>query len=171
MRISGLILLLLLIGCAPVRVQYDYDSDVAFENYSSYTFAADLESGLSELDERRLLQAVGGVLQNRGYQLSEDPDMVLNIYSYLYEDPRESTVGFGMGGTGGNVGGGVSVGVPLNSGQLQREIIFEFRDARQGRALWQAVSEDRFNDGASPDKRAERFLAIAAKVFEGFPPQ
>lgn len=171
MRRVGLLLLILLVGCAPVRVQYDYDPGVAFGNYSSYNFAADLATGLSELDERRLLQAVGGVLQNRGYRLSEDPDMVLNIYSYLYEDPRQSNIGFGMGGTGGNVGGGVSVGVPLNSGQLQREIVFEFRDARQGRPLWQAVSEDRFNDGASPEKRAERFKAIATKVFEGFPPK
>ena len=124
MRISGFLFILLLIGCAPVRVQTDYDPSVDFGNYSSYNFATDLNTGLSELDERRLLQAVGGVLQNRGYQLSEDADMVLNIYSYLYEDPRQSSVGFGMGGTGGNVGGGVSVGVPLNSGQLQREIVF-----------------------------------------------
>jgi hypothetical protein len=171
MRRSGLILLVLLIGCAPVRVQYDYDPAVAFGNYSSYNFTADLDTGLSELDERRLLQAVGDVLQNRGYQLSEDPDMVLNIYSYLYEDPDQSSVGFGMGGTGGNVGGGVSVGVPLNSGQLQREIIFEFRDARQGRPLWQAISEDRFSDNTSPQKREARFLEIATKVFEGFPPK
>jgi len=167
----SLLLLLLLIGCAPVRVQYDYDPGVVFGNYSSYSFTPDLNTGLSELDERRLLQAVGAVLQSRGFQLSEDPDMVLEIYSNLYEDPAQSTVGIGMGGTGANVGGGVSVGLPLNSGQLQREIIFELRDARQGRPLWQAVSEDRFNEGASPEKRADRFRTIAAKVFEGFPPK
>ncbi|MEJ2583724.1 MAG: DUF4136 domain-containing protein [Robiginitalea sp.] len=171
MRNSGLFLLLLFIGCAPVRVQFDYDPGVVFGNYSSYNFAADLATGLSELDERRLLQAVGSVLQNQGYRLSEDPDMVLDIYSYLYEDPRQSTVGIGMGGTGGNVGGGVSVGLPVNSGQLQREIIFEMKDARQGRPLWQAVSEDRYSEGASPEKRSERFRTIATKVFEGFPPK
>lgn len=171
MRKHGLFLLLLLIGCAPVRVQYDYDPGAVFGNYSSYNFKADLDTGLSELDEKRLLLAVGNALQNRGFRLSEDPDLILNIYSHLYEDPRQSTVGIGMGGTGGNVGGGVSVGLPVNSGQLQREIIFEMRDARQGRPLWQAVSDDRFSEGASPEKREERFLAIATEVFKGFPPK
>ncbi len=163
--------MLLLTACAPVRVQFDYDPGVVFGNYSTFGFASDLDTGLSELDERRLLQAAGAVLQDQGFKLSEDPDMVLDIHSYLYEDPRQSTVGIGMGGTGGNVGGGVSVGLPVNSGQLQREIIFELRDARQGRTIWQAVSEDRFVENASPEKRAERFRAIAGKVFEGFPPE
>lgn len=171
MRRQGLILLLLLVGCAPVRVHFDYDPGVVFGNYSSYNFATDLNTGLSELDENRLLLAVGSVLQSKGYRLSEDPDLVLNIYSHLYEDPRQSTVGIGMGGTGGNVGGGVSVGLPVNSGQLQREIIFEMGDARQGRPLWQAISEDRFSEGASPEKREERFLKIATQVFAGFPPK
>ena len=171
MRARCLFLLILLVGCAPVRVHFDYDQSAVFGNYGSYNFAADLNTGLSELDENRLLLAVGSVLQGRGIRLSEDPDLVLNIYSHLYEDPRQSTVGIGMGGTGGNVGGGVSVGLPLNSGQLEREIIFEMRDARQGRPLWQAVSEDRFNEGASPEKREARFQAIATRVFEGFPPK
>lgn len=163
--------MLLLTACAPVRVQFDYDSGVVFENYSTFGFAPELDTGLSGLDERRLLQAAGEVLQARGYRLSEDPDMVLDIQAYFYEDPRQSTVGIGMGGTGGNVGGGVSVGLPVNAGQLQREIIFELRDARQGRTIWQAVSEDRFNENASPEKRTGRFRAIAGKVFEGFPPK
>ena len=75
----NLLFLLLLIGCAPVRVQYDYDPGAVFGNYSSYSFTPELNTGLSELDERRLLQAVGTVLQSRGFQLSEDPDMVLVV--------------------------------------------------------------------------------------------
>ncbi|MEJ2162592.1 MAG: DUF4136 domain-containing protein [Robiginitalea sp.] len=165
-----MLLLILVMGCAPVRVQYDYDSQVRFDNYSSYNFTADLNTGLSDLDQRRLLQAVNRGLQERGLTLSEDPDLILDIYSNIYQDPNQGSVGFGVGGTGGDVGGGVSVGVPLNMGQLQREIIFEMIDARQGRTLWQAVSTDQFNEEMSPQKREERFKAIADKVFEGYPP-
>lgn len=171
MRKSAFFLLLLFVGCAPVRVQFDYDRSAVFANYSSYNFVPDLNTGLTELDERRLLQAVGQVLQSRGYQLSEEPDLLLDIYSHIYEDPNQPAVGIGLGGTGRNMGGGVSVGLPVNAGQLHREIIFEMKDALQGRTLWQAVSEDRFNEGAAPARREERLLLIATRVFEGFPPQ
>ena len=161
---------LVVLGCGPVKVQYDYDSQVRFTNYSSYNFTTDLNTGLGDLDQRRLLEAVNQVLQTKGFVLSEDSDLVLDIYSNIYQDPNQGSVGFGVGGTGGDVGGGVSVGVPLNMGQLQREIIFEMIDARQGRTIWLAVSTDHLNEGANPEKRVERFRAIASKVFEGFPP-
>ena len=165
-----LLCLIFLVGCGPVKVQYDYDSQAQFTNYSSYNFAANLDTGLGDLDQRRLLETVNQVLQSRGFTLSEDPDLILDVYSNIYQDPNQGSVGFGVGGTGGDVAGGVSVGVPLNMGQLQREIIFELIDARQGRILWQAVSRDQFNEGSSPEKRKERFRVIAIRVFEGFPP-
>lgn len=169
-RLCLALLLCLLAGCGPVRVQFDYERQADFSNYSSYNFASDLETGLSDLDQRRLLEAVKRTLENRGYRLSEEPDLILGIYSNLYRDPNQGSVGFGVGGTGGDIGGGVSVGVPMNMGQLQREIVFEMIDARQGRTLWQAVSTDRFDEAASPRKREERLQAIADRVFEGFPP-
>lgn len=160
-----------LAGCAPIKVQYDYETQVDYSGFSSYNFDPLLDTGLSDLDQRRLLEAVNQYLQASGYRLSEDPDLVLNIYSNLYRDPNQGSVGFGVGGTGGDIGGGVSVGIPLNSGPLQREIVFEMVDARQGRALWQAVSTDQYNESTSPQKKEERFREIAGKVFEGFPPK
>lgn len=170
-KLIPILILALLLGCAPVRVQYDYDNRAAFSNYRTYNFFPELQTGLTDLDQRRLLAAVENALRNRGFSLSEDPGLFLNIYSNIYEDPSQSTVGVGMGGTGGDVGGGVSVGIPLSSGQLQREIIFEFLDAGHGQTIWQAVSDDRFNQGASPERREDRFQAIAVKVFKGFPPK
>ena len=168
---KAFILLLLILGCAPVRVQLDYDPGAVFENYSSYGIAPGLDSGLSELDERRLLESAGTVLQTRGFRLSDDPDLLLDIRTVVYQDPVQPSVGVGMGGTSGNVAGGMSVGLPVNSGQLQREIAFEMRDARQGRTLWQAVSMDRVPERPRPAQREERMRAIAEKVFGDFPPK
>ena len=36
--------------------------------------------------------------------------------------------------------------------------------------LWQAVSTDRFHEGASPEQREERFRQIARRAFAKFPP-
>lgn len=167
----AVIILAFLAACAPVRVQYDYEPGTVFANYSTYALVEGLQSGLSELDERRLLQAVDRELRSKGFTLSEDAGLLLDIQSNIYQDPNQSSVGFGLGGTGRNVGGGVSVGVPLSAGQLQREIRFELIDPRRGRTLWQAFSQDRFDERATPLQREERFAQIAARVFGGFPPE
>jgi hypothetical protein len=170
-RFCVLLVFAFLAACAPVRVQYDYEPGTAFSNYSTYALVEGLQTGLSELDERRLLEAVGRELQSKGFTLAEDPGLLLDIQSNIYQDPSQSSVGFGLGGTGRHMGGGVSVGVPLSAGQLQREIRFELIDPRRGRTLWQAFSQDRFDETATPLQREERFAQIAARVFAGFPPE
>ncbi len=70
--------LMLLAGCSPVRVQYDYDTQARFTNYSSYNFTTELNTGMGDLDQRRLLEAVNQVLQAKGFALSEDPDLILD---------------------------------------------------------------------------------------------
>lgn len=170
-RFCVVVIFALLPACAPVRVHYDYEPGTVFSNYSTYALAEGFRSGLSELDERRLLEAADRELRNKGFTLSEDPGLLLSIQSNIYQEPNQSNFGFGLGGTGTNMAGGVSVGVPLSTGQFQREIRFELIDPRRGRTLWQAFSQDRYDETATPLQREERFAQIAARVFAGFPPE
>ena len=103
-------MVLLFMSCHVVRVQTDYEKETNFSNYSTYNYFSDLETGLSELDEKRLIKVLDAVMQSKGLLLSEEPDFLVNIQSGIYQTPRNNTVGVGVGGTGRNVGGGVSVG-------------------------------------------------------------
>lgn len=169
-KILLLLWVLVGLGCSSIQVHHDYERGVDWSAYRTYDFFPDLQTGLSELDARRLTGVLDQVLREKGYQQSEEPDLLLNIYSEVYEDGPPSTVGIGMGGTGGNVGGGVSVGIPVSGSNLARVITFDLLDAASKSTLWQAVSTDRFNEGASPEQREERFLQIARRAFAKFPP-
>ena len=168
---SILLVALIVSSCAPVRVHYDYEKTTDFNSYKTYNYYADLNTGLSELDTKRLLDALDNTLQSNGYALSETPDFFIDIKSNEYQEAARNNVGVGVGGTGGRVGGGVSIGIPVGQNKLNRQIVFEFVDENKNGLFWQAVSESSYSQNASPEKRETLFNTIVTKVLEGFPPE
>jgi len=161
----------LLVSCNTVRVTYDYDKETDFSNYGTYGYYSDLNTGLTELDTKRLLDAVDAEMQLKGIRFSEDPDFFINIQSRSFQAPRNNNVGVGIGGTGRNVGGGVSVGIPIGGPNLEREIRFDFIDSKKETLFWQAISESAFKENVTPEAREEGLKVLTAKVFAKFPPK
>lgn len=164
-------MILFVSSCVPVRVNYDYEKTTDFKAYKTYNYYADLNTGLSELDTKRLLNVLDKAMQSNGYSLSETPDFFIDIKSSEYQERSRNNVGVGVGGTGGRVGGGISIGIPVGQNKLNRQIIFEFVDENKNGLFWQAVSESSYSPNASPEKREVQFQAIVTKVLQGFPPE
>jgi len=162
--------LVILFSCGAVQVNYDYDRATDFSNYATYNYFSDMDSGLSGLDEKRLLRVLDSTLQAKGYLLAEEPDFLINILSSSFQKAPNNSVGVGVGGTGRNVGGGVSVGIPIGGSGLTRNIQFDFVDAEKDALFWQAVSESGYRDNASPSVREAQLRKVVAKVFAKFPP-
>ena len=72
-NVFTLVLVLCLASCNTIRVNYDYDKGTDFTNYSTYNYYPDMNTGLSELDTKRLLHAVNAEMQAKGIRFSEDP--------------------------------------------------------------------------------------------------
>jgi hypothetical protein len=170
-NIHFIFLLFLILSCAPIRVNYDYEKTADFSKYKTYNYYSNINSGLSELDTKRLLDALDISLQAKGFSLSESPDFFIDIKSNEYQENQSSSVGVGMGGTGRHVGGGISIGIPIGQANINRQIQFDFVDENGHGLFWQAVSESNFDPNASPEKREALFKAIVDKVLEGFPPK
>jgi len=130
-----------------------------------------MQSGLNQLDERRLLRALDSTLKSRGYRLTEEPELFINIMSNEYRSAPRNNVGVGIGGGGRKVGGGISVGLPLGGSNLQRSIQFDLVDAQRDALVWKAVAESGLRDNASPSVREDKLRAIVKKVFSKFPPK
>tara|TARA_E500000318_G_scaffold22253_1_gene22542 strand:+ start:174 stop:572 length:399 start_codon:yes stop_codon:yes gene_type:complete len=130
-----------------------------------------MESGLNQLDERRLLRALDSTLKSRGYRLAEEPELFINIMSDEYRSAPRNNVGVGIGGSGRNVGGGISVGLPIGGSNLQRSIQFDLVDAQRDALVWQAVAESGFRENASPSVKENQLQALVKKVFSQFPPK
>ncbi|MBT8302352.1 MAG: DUF4136 domain-containing protein [Maribacter sp.] len=158
-------------SCHVVRVQTDYEKETDFTNYSTYNYFDDMQSGLSELDEKRLIKIFDLGMQNKGLLLSEEPDFLINIQSGIYQAPRSSTVGVGVGGTGRNVSGGVSMGIPIGQTNIQREVVFDFVDSQKDVLIWQAISKSHLNENNTPVEREKKLQAIVDKVLSRFPPK
>ena len=86
------------ISCGSTKVAYDYDEQIDFSQYKTYNFMTDMDSGLSQLDLNRLLDATEAVLQSKGFTKSETPDLLINIIADQYEDVQRNSVGVGIGG-------------------------------------------------------------------------
>ncbi|GAL79167.1 lipoprotein putative [Algibacter lectus] len=74
--VKTLAILFLVASCAPIYVNYDYEKGTDFTKYKSYNYYADMKTGLSELDTKRLLNALDEQLQAKGFALSDTPDFL-----------------------------------------------------------------------------------------------
>lgn len=166
-----IVLIFMLTSCSSIKVNYDYDKAVDFSSYSTYNYFSDMESGLNQLDERRLLRALDSTLKARGYRLTEEPELFINIMSDEYRSAPRNNVGVGIGGGGRNVGGGISVGLPLGGSNMQRSIQFDLVDAQRDALVWQAIAESGFRENASPSVKENQLRALVQKVFSKFLPK
>ncbi len=150
---------------------YDYDEKLDFSVYRSYNFYPEFESGLSELDTKRLIRQTDSILQSRGFVKKEMPDFYVNIMASAFENNQNSAVGVGVGGGGRNGGGGISIGLPIGTSKLNQQLIFDFVDVRKDELFWQAVAEGYYREVATPQQREAYFRTILLKVLEEYPPK
>lgn len=160
-----------LVSCSTIRVNYDYDRDTDFSKYTTYNYYPDMDIGLSELDSKRLLRAIDSIMRGKGFLLSEEPEFLIGIMSRSFQAPRNNTVGVGLGGGGRNVGGGMSIGIPVGAANVEREIQIDFVDSQKDELFWQAITVSSLRENSSPNEREQKLQALVAKTFEKYPPK
>ncbi|GGZ63177.1 DUF4136 domain-containing protein [Mesonia mobilis] len=165
--------ILLLTSCGGPKAYFDYDQKANFNQFESYNFydQMETETGLNELDEDRMIQALNTGLSKRGFISSATPDFKINFYTEVFEKQSNSSIGLGVGGGGGVVGGGVSGGIPVGGSRLYMSITIEFTNATDDELYWQAVVEHQFNQDASPEERMYFFTEVVEKALENYPPE
>ena len=165
------LLILLFTACNSTQAVYDYDQQVNFQKYNTYALFPDFRTGLSQLDDSRLILSLKDALKQKGFNLTEeDPGIYVNVYTKEFQEDNRSRVGVGIGGGGGNVGVGVSGGIPIGQMDTYLQLTFDFIDVEKDVLVWQAVVESPFDFNASPEVRQERFGKIVQKALEGYPP-
>ena len=158
-------------SCNSTRAIYDYDDSVNFNQFKTYQFFPDFQSGLSQLDETRLVTSLEAEMKEQGLTKSETSDIYVNVYSREYIDQNRSSLGVGIGGGGGNLGVGVSGGIPLENNSVILELTVDFIDVNKDSLIWQAIVETKFNSNASPEERRAVFSKMVKKALEAYPPE
>lgn len=159
-------------SCCSVRVYTDYDKNADFGQYKTYAF---YKSGIdkveiSDLDKKRIMRAIEETMTAKGFTKSENPDLLVNIFTKARQqvDVNTYNAGWGYGwGYGWNPyiwGGNTSVNT-YTEGTLFIDLI----DARKKELVWQGEGEGVLTKDM--EKKEERVKEFVSRILEKYPPQ
>ncbi|MBL0735343.1 DUF4136 domain-containing protein [Flavobacterium sp. GN10] len=172
LKLIPFLLLLILTSCSTVTVYSDYDKTVDFTPYKTYAyFKPGIDKvEISDLDKRRILRAIDDQMQAKGFTKSENPDLLVNIFTKSREqvDVNQFTAGWGYGwGWGWNpymMYGGQTTVSTSTEGTLYIDLI----DAKKKEMIWQGEGVGTLTRNI--DKKDEKIAEFVAKILAQYPP-
>lgn len=169
-RLIVTIFVLTLVSCG-TTVGIDYDKGTDFSQYTTYNFFPDIQSGLSELDDKRIMRATDSIMQVRGFEKSDTPHLYINFFASEVLTNSRNTIGIGIGGGGRNVGGGISGGIPIGGKLINQQLTVDFIDVANDDLVWQAVADGDYKEKASPRQKEAYYASVLAKILKKYPPK
>lgn len=158
--------IVLLSSCSSIKVIYDFDSTINFNNYSTFAFSKqEMEKlDISDIDKKRILGSIEKSLVSKGYNFSSSPDLIVNISTKSREDIyiNQSYDRFGFGW----------YGYPYDqtyrpSSRIIGLLYIDLIDANTGNLIWQGNgSGSLYSNKYSRDELVSNFVI---KVLESFP--
>ena len=164
-----LILLVSMASCGSSAV-VDYDKSADFSTLDSYDYYPGIQSGLTPFDDRRMMRAIDSVMESRGLRQSINPDLLVNFYTEEYLTESNTTIGIGIGGGSGNVGYGVSGGIPVGGNEIRQLVTIDVIDVKRDALIWQGVITANIKENASPEDKEIYFQQIISKLLKEYPP-
>ncbi|AWK04599.1 DUF4136 domain-containing protein [Flavobacterium crocinum] len=172
LKLIPFFLLLILSSCSSVTVYSDYDKTVDFAPYKTYAyFKPGIDKvEISDLDKRRILRAIDDQMQAKGFTKSDNPDMLVNIFTKSREqvDVNQFSAGWGYGwGWGWNpwmMYGNQTTVSTSTEGTLYIDLI----DAKKKEMIWQGEGIGTLTRNI--DKKDERIAEFVGKILAQYPP-
>ncbi|WMW78296.1 DUF4136 domain-containing protein [Flavobacterium sp. 20NA77.7] len=161
--------LFILSSCASVSVNADYDKKANFNGYKTYAYlrAGIDKAEISDLDKKRILNAIDEVMPTKGFSKSETPDVLVSIFTKERErvDVYQN-YGFGMGwGWNPYWGMGYNRTYTTPEGTLFIDII----DAKTKELVWQGEGTGYLTKDVN--QKDERIKEFVDKILAQYPPQ
>jgi len=163
----------LMTSCVSVRVAADYDKAADFNSYKSFAFfkTGIDKAEISDLDKRRILRAIESELLAKGFTKSENPDLLVSIFTKSQERVNVYNNTWGLGGWGwGGFGPGWGWGwnQPMVSTSTQGVLFIDLIDAEKKELVWQGVGKGSI--GQSMEQKEQRIKEFVMKIMEKYPP-
>jgi len=177
-----LVVLLVVTSCSSVRVATDYDKNANFSNYKTFAF---FKSGIdkaeiNDLDKRRILRAIETELLAKGFTKSENPDLLVSIFTKSNQRVDVYNNNWGMGGwgwggfgpwgMGGFYGPGWGWGwnQPNVSTSTEGVLFVDLLDANKKELVWQGMGSGFLS--RNMEQKEERIKEFVSKIMEKYPP-
>lgn len=183
---APMLMILFLSSCSSVQVLSDYDKEANFNEYKSYAF---YKTGIdkvqiSDLDKKRILRAIEAEMSNRGFTKSEDPDLLVSIFTKEKEEVdiynNNWGGGFGWGGWGGwGWGGGWGPGFGWGGGwgggafastRTEGSLYIDLIDTDSKELVWQGKGVGNLGNIENIEKKEARIREFVAEILMQYPP-
>ncbi len=172
LKITTVVLLfaLVLTSCSSVKVATDYDQNANFNQYQTFAFfkpGID-KADISDLDKKRILRAIETELQQKGFTKSDNPDMLVSIFTKTRENiniyNNNYAYGYGWGWHPWYWGSGYNTVNSTTEGTLYIDLI----DADKKELVWQGMGTAAL--AREVDRKQERINEIVEEILEKYPP-
>jgi len=179
---TSVLLVLILFSCSTVDVYSDYDKNTDFSNYKTYAF---YKKGIdkveiSDLDKRRILRAIEHELKAKGMVVSDNPDVLINIftksqekinvYNNSYNGWYPWYYGYGYG-YGGYYGPGYGFGYMNVSTSTEGTLFIDLIDARKKELAWQGIGTGLLSYEKDINKKEAKINEFVSKIMMAYPPE
>ena len=178
--IAPILLLVLVASCSSVRVVTDYDREADFSTYKSFAFykTGIDKAQISDLDKKRILKAIDQELSSRGFVKSQQPDILISIFTKERERVdvyNNNAWGWGWGwgfynpwfwGPGWGPGWGGSNVSTRTEGSLYIDII----DADTKELVWQGKGVGLVGNTKDIEKKEAKIREFVSQILQEYPP-
>lgn len=179
-----LLLLVVLSSCSSVKVAADYDREANFNQYKTFAFfkpGID-KAEISDLDKRRILRAIESELMAKGMTKSENPDMLVSIFTKSNQrvDVYNNAWGAGAWGWGGfnrwgwgwgpGFGWGPGWGGNNVSTRTEGMLFIDLVDAKDKELVWQG-SGTGYLVTKNVEKKEARINEFVSEMMVQYPPE
>ena len=168
-NIIYLLFLAFITSCQSVRVSADYDSKVDFTPYKTYAF---YKSGIdkveiSDLDKRRILNAIDSQMTSKGFTKSETPDLLINFFTKATEriHVNHFSYGWGWGWNPWMMYGGNQTTVSTST---EGTLFIDLIDAKKKEMIWQGEGVGTLTKNVA--KKDEKVAEFVSKIIAQYPP-
>ena len=174
MKIYKLFILLclgILTSCSSVKVVSDYDTKVDFSTYKTFAFykkGID-KASVSDLDKKRIMRAIENELIEKGFTKSENPDLLISIFTKSREQVNvtDNNLGYGFG-WGYNPWFFGSTNLNINQ-YTEGTLFIDFIDKNKNELIWQGIGSGAMKF-SNIDKKEERINEFVNKIILAYPP-
>ncbi|MDT0691112.1 DUF4136 domain-containing protein [Salegentibacter sp. F188] len=167
-----LLFAVLFTSCSTVRVASDYDREANFDSYNTFAFfkpGID-RAEISDLDKKRILRAIEQEMLAKGFTKSEEPDLLVSIFTKtneninVYQNNMMPGWGYGWGWNPWFWGSGFNTVNRTSEGTLYLDLV----DAESRELVWQGMGTAALAEKV--ERKQERINEIVAKILEKYPP-
>jgi hypothetical protein len=178
-RIAIVFAVLIAAGCQSKNVNTDYDTSADFSQLRRYQFQDDKDNVDKQFEPLLSGRVKNALEQSLAAQFNlakpnEAPDFRVRYFVKPVEkkvDDRPK-LGIGLGGFGGNVGGGISLGIPLGGNKLdqQAQIVVDFVHPTSGQLLWRGNTVVGLSS-SEPETNDKQVQQGVNEILKEFPPK